>query len=154
MKCLCGDMCRAIHAAAGNHHSVVLTACGAVMTSGCNAHGQLGHGRRFDKYVFTRVESLRSKRVSTVAAGHDNSAAVGSTSGRRLYTWGRGETGQLGTGDGRSHWRPTLVQGFSVAPPRDVVRPVQHIKHKKQNCTHYKNFSLSKKKSLFIPYTS
>jgi hypothetical protein len=35
----------------------------------------------------------------------------------QLYLWGRGDWGQLGTGDGRSHWRPRAVSGINVVPP-------------------------------------
>jgi hypothetical protein len=44
VPCSCGLMCRVVHAAAGGNHSTVLTACGAVMTTGSNSYGQCGHG--------------------------------------------------------------------------------------------------------------
>ncbi|EEH52718.1 uncharacterized protein MICPUCDRAFT_42406 [Micromonas pusilla CCMP1545] len=114
VPCACGATCRVVHAAAGGSHSCVLTACGAVMTTGENAYGQLGHGDTKRRYAFTRVESLRGTRMSTVATGEDHTGAVGENG--RLYLWGRGDLGQLGTGDGRSHWRPRAVEGVCVAP--------------------------------------
>jgi hypothetical protein len=102
-------------AAAGGNHSVVLTACGAVMTTGSNAYGQLGHGDVRRRYAFERVESLRGTRLATVAVGEDHSGAVAEDG--RLFLWGRGDWGQLGTGDARSHFAPRLVRGVSVAPP-------------------------------------
>lgn len=115
--CSCGPMCRVTHAAAGGNHSAVLTACGAVMTTGSNAYGQLGQGDTRKRYAFTRVESLRGERLATVATGEDHTGAVGEAG--QLYLWGRGDWGQLGTGDGRSHWQPQVVSGVSVAPPAE-----------------------------------
>lgn len=113
--CTCGSTCRVVLAAAGGNHSVVLTACGAVMTTGSNAYGQLGHGDVRRRYAFERVESLRGTRLATVAVGEDHSGAVAEDG--RLFLWGRGDWGQLGTGDARSHFAPRLVRGVSVAPP-------------------------------------
>ena len=113
--CSCGITCRVVHASAGGSHSCVLTACGAVMTCGSNAYGQLGLGDVRRRYAFERVESLRGTRLATVAVGEDHTGAVAADG--RLFLWGRGDWGQLGTGDARSHWMPKLVNGVSVAPP-------------------------------------
>ena len=113
--CSCGATCRVALAAAGGSHSAVLTACGAVMTTGSNAYGQLGLGDVRRRYAFERVEALRGSRVATVSVGEDHSGAVAEDG--RLFLWGRGDWGQLGTGDARSHFTPRLVEGVSVAPP-------------------------------------
>ena len=115
VPCACGDRCKVVRAAAGGNHSAVLTSCGAVMTTGSNSYGQLGHGDVKRRYAFTRVESLRGSRLVTVDCGEDHTGAVGDAG--RLYLWGRGDWGQLGSGDGRSHWSPAPVNGVSVAPP-------------------------------------
>ena len=93
----------------------MLTACGAVMCTGSNAYGQLGQGDTRKRYAFARVESLRGTRLATVAAGEDHAGAVAEDG--RLFLWGRGDWGQLGTDDGRSHWTPRVVDGVHVAPP-------------------------------------
>jgi len=113
--CSCGATCRVVHAVAGGNHSAVLTACGAVMTTGSNAYGQLGLGDSRRRFAFERVEGLRGARLATVAVGEDHTGAVAEDG--RLFLWGRGDWGQLGTGDARSHWAPRLVRGVSVAPP-------------------------------------
>ena len=113
--CSCGATCRVALAAAGGSHSAVLTACGAVMTTGSNAYGQLGLGDVRRRYAFERVEALRGSHVATVSVGEDHSGAVAEDG--RLFLWGRGDWGQLGTGDARSHFTPRLVEGVSVAPP-------------------------------------
>ena len=99
----------------GREPRAVLTACGAVATTGSNAYGQLGLGDARRRYAFERVESLAARGWRTVAVGEDHSAAV-AEDGRRAL-WGRGDWGQLGTGDARSHFAPRLVAGVSVAPP-------------------------------------
>ena len=67
----------------------------------------------------------------TVASGHNHTGAmVENTDGSNsLYTWGRGDWGQLGTGHMRSYTTPKEVQGFNVAPPR----PESEILMYKQN---------------------
>ena len=96
VPCACGDRCKVVRAAAGGNHSAVLTSCGAVMTTGSNSYGQLGHGDVKRRYAFTRVESLRGSRLVTVDCGEDHTGAVGDAG--RLYLWGRGDWGQLGSG--------------------------------------------------------
>lgn len=130
-QCSCGPRCRVAVAAAGATHSCCLTACGGVFTTGENSYGQLGHGDKKSTFVFTRVEALRGKRVITVASGHNHTGAmVENTDGSNsLYTWGRGDWGQLGTGNMRSYTTPQEVKGFNVAPPR----PESEILMYKQN---------------------
>lgn len=126
VPCACGDKCKVVRAAAGGNHSAVLTACGAVMTTGSNSYGQLGHGDVQKRYAFTRVESLRGIGLATVDCGEDHTGAVAGNG--RLYLWGRGDWGQLGSGDGRSHRVPAPVNGVSVAPPvaREHFRGYNH----------------------------
>ena len=134
-QCSCGTACRVALAAAGTTHSVVLTSCGAVFTTGENSYGQLGHGHLNNGHTFTRVEALRGKNVTAVAAGHNHTGAIvecaveGAT---RLYMWGRGDWGQLGTGEGRSYSVPRLVDSFRVAPPLE-----EHETRAYQQCGGY-----------------
>ncbi|ABO94317.1 predicted protein, partial [Ostreococcus lucimarinus CCE9901] len=112
-KCSCGTRCRVAVAAAGATHSCVLTSCGGVFTTGENSYGQLGHGDKTSTYVFTRVEALRGKTVTTVSAGHNHTGAVVESAEKgesSLYLWGRGDWGQLGNGDLRSCTKPQEVK--------------------------------------------
>ena len=52
------------------------------------------------------------------AAGNKHSAAVGEDGS--LFVWGRGEDGQLGTGDTARRLAPTRVTGLP-APVRQVA---------------------------------
>jgi alpha-tubulin suppressor-like RCC1 family protein len=55
-----------------------------------------------------------------VSAGSDHSGAVDRNG--RLFVWGRGELGQLGLGDFRSHWAPKVLNGFRVVHPDRTLR--------------------------------
>ena len=57
------------------------------------------------------------------SAGDDYSAAV--SEGGDLFMWGRGECGQLGTGDIATRLAPTLVAGL-LAPVRQVAAGDSH----------------------------
>jgi len=115
-RCLCrssGHMsCRAIQVAGGRDHSVVLTACGAVLCAGSNTHGQLGIGSTETALTFIRTALPRTVRPVAISAGDGNTAAVGADGS--LWLWGRGEWGQLGDGEYRSRWLPAPLQGFRV----------------------------------------
>ena len=90
--------------AAGHKHSLVLTDEGAVLSFGIGDDGQLGHGdepldKRF-QYKPRVIEALRGMRVLAVAAGGDHSLVL--TDGGTVLSFGLGNHGQLGHGDGPS----------------------------------------------------
>jgi len=105
-------------------HSVKLVACGtshtlvlalsetrgtAVFAFGAGGEGQLGYGGMCSKMVPTQVRGLIEARVvQKLAAGSFHSAAV-TDLGSRLFVWGRGEDGQLGTGNSVYQLEPAEV---------------------------------------------
>ena len=118
-----GSKHRVVQVAAGGTHSVALVETQGrlgVFAAGSNYFGQLGLGDTDNRSVFTRVDRLANKRIVSVSAGKDNAAAVDRDG--RLYVWGRGELGQLGLGDFRSHRTPRLLQGFRVVDPDVTLR--------------------------------
>jgi len=54
-----------------------------------------------------------------VQAGDEHSGAVTATGD--LYMWGRGDSGQLGMGDNRAKWKPSLLREFVVVHPGERV---------------------------------
>ena len=99
-------------AAAGNHHSVVL-AVGqdgvSVFVAGDNRFGQLGLGSQFlgEQQRFTR---LPLAQVNWVECGGDFTlAAVQSTDGGKILSWGRNDRGQLGLRDYRDRNEPDEI---------------------------------------------
>ena len=89
-----------------------------LLPAGCNTHGQLGVGDRQGRLVFS--PAMKVPGVVAVQAGDEHSAAV--TANGDLYMWGRGDSGQLGTGDGRAKWKPTLLKEFVVVHPDKTLR--------------------------------
>jgi alpha-tubulin suppressor-like RCC1 family protein len=107
---------RCVHACAGGHHTAILVHnsgdfTNTLLTTGCNHYGQLGHRDRKSRSTFTPVEYFQrhqSIRLQSVSIGDSSTAAV--TCDNKVFLWGRGELGQLGTNDYRSHWFPKLVK--------------------------------------------
>lgn len=81
--------------AAGEHHSLALTASGKLWAWGGNRHGQLGLGDTQNRPRPTQVTGLRNIHVLHVAAGEGHTAATGQ---EVCLTWGRNDKGQLGIG--------------------------------------------------------
>ena len=113
---------RCIKMACGDNHTVTLLHNPAfpvaqVATTGSSSYGQLGHGTCEGLLELRPVRSLQNSKVTVtdIAAGQDASSAT--TADGRTFLWGRGEWGQLGTGDERSHSRPTPVD---ISPNRLV----------------------------------
>lgn len=65
-----------IMVAAGSNHSMALTSKRDVFCCGHNAKGQLGLGEVKSSTVWTHVNSLANKRVSSIYAGGEHSWAV------------------------------------------------------------------------------
>ena len=100
---------RAVAMAAGRDHTLVLTACGTVLTAGFNGHGQLGTGDTASSLTFIRPALPGTERIVAVAAGEGHSAAVAADG--TVFMWGRGDWGQLGCGTYRSRWTPAPLPG-------------------------------------------
>lgn len=85
--------------AAGEHHTLVLTATGDVYAFGSNREGQIGvpgAGEHADKPVLAMGPSAGGEAVTVVAAGARHSLTVGASG--RVYAWGCSLHGQCGTG--------------------------------------------------------
>eukprot|EP00927_Polykrikos_kofoidii_P040106 TRINITY_DN34340_c0_g2_i1.p1 TRINITY_DN34340_c0_g2~~TRINITY_DN34340_c0_g2_i1.p1 ORF type:complete len:1135 (+),score=188.53 TRINITY_DN34340_c0_g2_i1:3-3407(+) len=93
---------RAVKAAAGLSHSLVLTTDGTLFAWGSNDHGQLGvqgvkpgegaHVRRP-----TQLKALRDEVVKDIAAGAQHSICIVGGPGA-LFVWGSNQRGALGLG--------------------------------------------------------
>ena len=95
--------------AAGEYHSLAITASGMLYSWGDDDHGKLGHGDRENQLLPKRVEALQ-ERVCSAAAGCEHSLAV--TQSGALYAWGYGGEGQLGHGDEEEQRLPKWVEGM------------------------------------------
>jgi len=96
----------------GSLHSMVLTQGGCMYTWGCNANGQLGLGLPNSSYLW-KPELLgvdKKRTVTEIAAGYDYCCAI--TTLRELWTWGKGTSGQLGTGYARDEFKPKRLDSL------------------------------------------
>ncbi|GAB5578415.1 probable E3 ubiquitin-protein ligase HERC4 isoform X1 [Prionailurus iriomotensis] len=120
--------------AAGGAHSFVLTLSGAIFGWGRNKFGQLGLNDENDRYeggVFTfgaggygqlghnstsheinprKVFELMGSIVTQIACGRQHTSAFVPSSGR-IYSFGLGGNGQLGTGSTSNRKSPFTVKG-------------------------------------------
>ena len=92
---------RVVAVSAGGHHSLALTADGAVWSWGRGIFGRLGHGDQQDQLLPKKVEAFAGQRVVAVLAGEDHSLAI--TADGAVFTWGQGEHACLGHGEDLSN---------------------------------------------------
>ena len=100
------DRARVVAVAAGELHSMALTADGKVYTWGYGYSGQLGPNDQSHRLVPTEVATLGG--VSALACGSCHSMAVRRGEGS-LFVWGYGGDGELGLGDRNDRLVPTVV---------------------------------------------
>jgi alpha-tubulin suppressor-like RCC1 family protein len=116
---------RVVAVAAGEDHSLVVSAAGRLYSFGYNWYGQLGHGYkgRFPRpsvhhHATPRlVVALQGVRVSAVAGGEEHSLAL---SEGKVYSWGGSSVGELGHGDTADQHAPLLVTGLQGVSVRSV----------------------------------
>ena len=94
--------------AAGNQHSLALTADGSLWAWGWNLSGQLGDGTTTNRSTPVRVQG--PSNVQQIAAGHQHSLAL--TADGSLWAWGDNSSSQLGDGTTTSRTTPVQVQGL------------------------------------------
>jgi len=92
---------RVVAVAAGDFHSLALTAVGAVWSWGEGDIGRLGHGDEQNQLLPKKVEALAGQRVVAVSAGIAHSLAL--TADGAFFTWGHGGHGCLGHGEDLSN---------------------------------------------------
>ena len=118
-----GAAVRAVQVQCGAAHSILLAqrlGRMEVKTVGDNSYGQLGHGDLVARRQFATINGLTSKKIMCVSSGDFHVAAIDESG--KLYTWGRGDCGQLGHGDDKSRWTPKLLEDFSVVHPDRTLR--------------------------------
>eukprot|EP00277_Geminigera_cryophila_P014150 CAMPEP_0179452312 /NCGR_PEP_ID=MMETSP0799-20121207/36202_1 /TAXON_ID=46947 /ORGANISM="Geminigera cryophila, Strain CCMP2564" /LENGTH=313 /DNA_ID=CAMNT_0021248117 /DNA_START=33 /DNA_END=970 /DNA_ORIENTATION=+ len=105
---------KAVMVACGSFHTLVLTA-GGLWTCGAGQHGGLGHGDEADKLVLTCVGAVefRGAHIVMVAAGGHHSVTLGIDG--RVWTWGFGDSGQLGHNNRENRLVPTRAAVVLVA---------------------------------------
>ena len=93
------------------HHSLAITADGAVSSWGWGAYGMLGHGDRQTQLLPKKIEALAGQRIVAVSAGGYHSLAR--TADGSVWSWGQGACGMLGHGDQQGQLLPKKVEAFA-----------------------------------------
>lgn len=112
--------------AAGDRHSVVLTADGRVFTWGSNGSGALGAGGLSDSTVPVPVDmvgDLAGKKVGAIAASGRTTLALASDG--RVYGWGGNFFGQLGNGTNLDSRVPVAVDLRGVLAGKLIIAIAQ-----------------------------
>ena len=92
----------------GGWHSVAITEEGDVYVWGRGEYGRLGLGEKgTSKLLPRRVEGLEGHKVVEASAGGTHTVVV--TEDGRMFIWGRGSFGRLGTGNEQNHFAPVEV---------------------------------------------
>lgn len=103
--------------AAGGQHALALDAKGQVYTWGENTYGQLGNNRTGDvRAIPNRIQGL--PKVKQVSAGCDFSMALAENG--KVYAWGRGVYGQLGSGTRATSSAPREIKGLEKVTEIDA----------------------------------
>lgn len=104
----------------GMAHTIMLSASGHVYSMGSNQFGQLGLNLPFTEKsgnaseIFTKilpclVESLQGLIISDIASGNDHCLAL-TESGDKVFAWGQGKYGALGTSKSQNMKQPVEVE--------------------------------------------
>ncbi|GLG99343.1 E3 ubiquitin-protein ligase Smurf1 [Gryllus bimaculatus] len=117
----------------GEDFSVFLTKDGGVFTCGAGMYGQLGHGTTTNELLPRKIMELMGSIVSQITCGRRHTLALVPSRGR-IYGFGLGGAGQLGTRVARNATTPQVVLGPWVSPSgSSVVKAEIPSKHAK-NC--------------------
>ena len=107
--------------AAGYHHTGIVTETGDLLMCGRGMHGRLGLGDEDNRATPTLVARavFDGEAVLMVACGDDHTAVA--TEGGGVYTFGKGEYGQLGHGDEKNQLAPRRVPAAGFNGERVVM---------------------------------
>lgn len=117
IKALLGDAVMVI--CAGPFHSAAINKICSVFTWGAGEWGRLGHGEAVDCTAPRLVEDLERKGIRSMSLGLYHTMALADNGD--VYTWGRGDDGQLGHEDKtRMELKPRMVESLEGMEIRQV----------------------------------
>ncbi|XP_058798265.1 probable E3 ubiquitin-protein ligase HERC4 [Phymastichus coffea] len=94
----------------GEEFSVFMTMDGGVFTCGAGMYGQLGHGVNGNEILPRQIIELMGSVVTQISCGKRHTLALVPSRGK-VYAWGLGGSGQLGSRTARSASTPQIVLG-------------------------------------------
>ena len=92
------------------HHSIAMDSEGQLYSWGDNTHGQLGLGDTEVRLSPEEIKFFADKTIIQISLGKSHSLALDSEG--QVYSWGWNEGGQLGLGDKKDRYEPTLIPYF------------------------------------------
>ncbi|XP_030342933.1 probable E3 ubiquitin-protein ligase HERC4 isoform X3 [Strigops habroptila] len=101
---------KVVHICCGEDHTAALTKEGGVFTFGAGGYGQLGHNSTSHEINPRKVFELMGSVVTQITCGRQHTTAFVPSSGR-IYSFGLGGNGQLGTGTTSNRKSPFTVKG-------------------------------------------
>ncbi|XP_015134200.1 probable E3 ubiquitin-protein ligase HERC4 isoform X2 [Gallus gallus] len=101
---------KVVHICCGEDHTAALTKEGGVFTFGAGGYGQLGHNSTSHEINPRKVFELMGSLVTQITCGRQHTTAFVPSSGR-IYSFGLGGNGQLGTGTTSNRKSPFTVKG-------------------------------------------
>ena len=104
-------------AAGGTYHSLVV-ANGELWSFGDGSYGQLGHDDNANQKLPKKVEALSKHRIEMIAAGGFHSLVVADG---ELFTFGKGDFGQLGHGSFSHQALPKKVEAMRSKRIEDIT---------------------------------
>lgn len=109
----------------GSKHTCALTHSGQVYTFGDGSIGQLGHGTTTGRVTQPRqVGVLADRAVAQVACGKGHTLAL--TDKGDVYSWGCGDSGQLGLGRPQPNFVPRYVSALQGTPVAMIATGAAH----------------------------
>jgi len=107
------EAAKIVQMACGHFHMLALQEDGGLWAWGFNEDGRLGIGSNKSQPKPVPILPIlhATSKIVNITCGGSHSMAL--TDEGQLFTWGRGKEGQLGHGDLKNLWRPTLVRHFS-----------------------------------------
>jgi len=116
---------RVIGASAGGPQTAVWTEAGELFTFGDGGSGQLGHGETQDERVPRLVEALVGEKVVGASSAGPQTAVW--TEAGELFTFGNGQSGQLGHGGEEGEFVPRLVEALAGKKTAGASTGTEHI---------------------------
>uniref|UniRef100_H3D6D9 HECT and RLD domain containing E3 ubiquitin protein ligase 4 n=1 Tax=Tetraodon nigroviridis TaxID=99883 RepID=H3D6D9_TETNG len=133
---------RVIFVSCGEDHTAALTKEGGVFTFGAGGYGQLGHNCTNHEINPRKVFELMGNVVTQISCGRQHTLAFTPSSGK-MYSFGLGGNGQLGTRSACNRKSPAPVKGPFVASGAPVESEseqcycIHRISVFKQGSSHY-----------------
>lgn len=100
-----------VQVAASGYHSIALTNKGEVYTFGQGWDGQLGHSNSIVELKPKKIVQMEMLKIIQVAAGNAHSILL--TDQGHVYTFGKGESGQLGHSSINNERKPKQVMALA-----------------------------------------